>query len=139
MGISLALWVSVRIRWYVSVSGHLWGMMGLHRQELVGLIMDPEGQCGGRGVRGACGCPSLLIGLCHDQKGVKKQIGAREVCRHLWGLGLGQGFSGSVGLGGCGVWPSSPADWDWGSWGARWRLSVGRVSSARQSGSRPCA
>lgn len=72
-------------------------MIGLYRQELVGLVRDLRGQCGGTRARGACGCLSLRIGLCHYQKGVKREKGAREVCCHLWGLRLGQGFAGLMG------------------------------------------
>lgn len=106
MGISQALWVSMRFRRFVGISRHLWGMMGLYGQELVGFTRASGGKCGGGDIKGTSGCPLMLIGLCQYQEGVekpiwkkkkkKKPIGAGGVCHHLWGLGLGQGFPGSV-------------------------------------------
>lgn len=53
----------------------------------VGLCRDLWGssgvlgsQCGGGGVRGACGCLSLLIGLCYYQEGSEGPIGPLEGC-----------------------------------------------------------
>ena len=80
----------------MGIARHLWGMMGLYGHELVGLIRSSGGKCGGGDIIGASGYPLMLIGLCQYQEGVKKPIGARRVCHHLWGLGLGQGFPGSV-------------------------------------------
>lgn len=79
MGISQALWVSVRIRRCVSISGYLWGMMGLYRLGLMRLIsmgvsMEVEGSGGlwvpiavyrsvaiRRGLRGRLGLERYVI------------------------------------------------------------------------------
>lgn len=74
MGISQALWVSMRFRRFVGISRHLWGMMGLYGQELVGFTRASGGKCGGGDIKGTSGCPLMLIGLCQYQEGVEKPI-----------------------------------------------------------------